>query len=98
MDLDIIYASLVADKMSKTNWGGCGCSSVWVTLAVMLYLVGYASYWVYGWATDRFTDSIEYDYGSSWAAVARIAIVCCIVLFWVLLFALLLYLARRNKN
>ena len=38
MDIDTIYTSLVADRMSREKWGGCGCSSAWVTLAVMLYL------------------------------------------------------------
>ncbi len=96
MDIDTIYTSLVADKMSREKWGGCGCSSAWVTLAVMLYLAGFASYHVYGWAVDRFADSVEYEWGESWAVALRIAIVCGIALFWILLFALLLYLARRK--
>ena len=96
MDIDTIYTSLVADKMSREKWGGCGCSSAWVTLAVMLYLAGFASYHVYGWAVDRFADSVEYEWGESWGVVLRIGIVFGIILFWLLLFFLLFLLARKK--
>ena len=94
LDIDTIYTSLFADKMSRENWG-CGCSA-WITLAVLLYLVGYASYHVYGWAVDKVEYSIEYEWGESWLVVARIVIVCGIVLFWVLLFALLLLITKKR--
>ena len=97
MDIDTIYTSLVADRMSRENWGGCGCSSAWFTLAVILYLTGYASYHMYGWAVDRFAVSIEYEWGESWGVALRIGIVIGIFLFWLLLFFLLFLLARKSK-
>lgn len=103
MDLDIIYSSLVADKMSRENWGGSGCSPAWFALAVILYLVVYGSYMVYRWAEDKLMD-MGYELGiienstDIEVTVGRVAIVCGIILFWVLLFALLWHFAERKKR
>ena len=98
MDLDIIYTSLVADKMSRENWGGCGCSSAWIGIVLLLYLGGYGSYKVYEWADDKFVSMVMIGENALWATIIRIAIVCGIVLFWVLLFALTWYLEGRGKK
>lgn len=98
-DLDFIYSSLVADKMSKEKWGGCGCSPAWFALAVILYLGGYGSYKVYKWAEDMMLGVAIYDEKASFEVIAvRIAIICLIVIFWVLLFVLLWKLAKREEE
>ncbi len=102
-NLDFIYSSLVADKMSREKWGGCGCSPAWFALAVILYLVVYGSYKVYIWAEDKLMD-MGYEFGiienstDIEITVGRVAIVCGIILFWVLLFALLWHFAGKEEK
>lgn len=98
-NLDFIYSSLVADKMSREKWGGCGCSPAWFALAVILYLMVYGSYKVYIWAEDMMLGAAIYDEKASFGVLAvRIAIICTIVIFWVLLFALLWKLAGKSEE
>ena len=98
-NLDFIYSSLVADKMSREKWGGCGCSPAWFALAVILYLGGYGSYKVYKWAEDMMLGVAIYDEKASFEVIAvRIVIICLIVIFWVLLFVLLWKLAGKEEK
>ena len=97
--LDFIYSSLVADKMSREKWGGCGCSPAWFALAVILYLMVYGSYKVYIWAEDRVLGVVPYGGETDFEVIAaRVAIICLIVVFWVLLFALLWKLAGKSEE
>ena len=103
MDLDVIYSSLVVDKMSREKWGGCGCSPAWISLLVLLWLGGYSSYKVYEWAEDKVMNmgyrlEVIESSESVEATVARVAIVCGIILFWVLLFALLWHFAGKEEE
>ena len=97
--LDFIYSSLVADKMSREKWSGCGCSPAWFAHAGILYLVVYGSYKVYIWAEDMMLGVAIYDEKASFEVIAvRIAIICLIVVFWVLLFALLWHFAGKEEK
>ncbi len=98
-DLDFIYSSLVADKMSREKWGGCRCSPAWFALAVILYLGCYGSYKVYEWAEDRVLGVVPYGGETGFEVIAaRVAIICSIVVFWVLLFALLWKMAGKEEE
>ncbi len=99
MDLDIIYSSLVADKMSRVKWGGCGCSPALFAFFVLLYLGCYGSYKAYIWAERFVLGDVPYGGEADFKVIAaRVAIICLIVVFWVLFFALLWHLAGKEEK
>ena len=66
---------------------------------VLLYLGCYGSYKAYIWAEDRVLGVVPYGGEADFKVIAaRVAIICLIVVFWVLFFALLWHLAGKEEE